>query len=303
MKKKYFFIKFNEAELRFHKVLKESGDLLLEDSNRIGSKPLTYANIDVFYRNEPIEFKKLALMPYVHGQFCISHRKKPSVICEGSHNDYPDPVNTNDVIYAIKRACHFMQFDIVTGEYDISRKIAGHILLEFFEDTLSIGNNLKILEKQINSCGYYLTKRFLSSKNGIRTYVYQFEPYKFHAGMIIIPDNVYHVTTIDAFNKIKVNGFNASSKSSRFNYPPRNYFFITNDLQLQAGYMYQANKIDFGNKGKNHIISITIELNKCGDVEWFTDPNFIIEKYGYVAIYCYEDISPNAIIDAKLLLV
>lgn len=303
MKKKYFFRKFNEAELRFRRVLKESQDLLIEDSNLIGSSSLTYSNMDVFYRNEPIEFKKPAVIPYVSGQFCISHRVSSFRLFEGSHKDYPDPVYTNELKYAIKRSCHFMKFDIATGEYDISGKIAGHVLLECFDDNLSIGNNLKLLEKQINACGYYLAKKFLRNKAGTRIYVYQFEPYKFHSGMISIPNNLYHVTNIYAFNKIKNEGFVASSKSGRFDYPPRNYFFIKRNLQLQISYMYQAQKLDFQNKGKNRIVSITIDSTLCNEVEWYTDPNFILENYEYVAIYCYEDISKDAIIGAQLLTV
>lgn len=155
-----------------------------------------------------------------------------------------------------------------------------------------VDNAYDLIKKLFDSCGYYETlKRWTKTK---KTLIIVFEP-KFPDESYSandLSDNFYHITTLQGWDKIQKMGFVPRGKNSIYNYPPRCYFFIEDDFDLMTEFMSQ-NKLKRGDKA----VILTLDTSKIKkDVRFWIDKQFI---GGDVAVYTYENIPPNTIIDAK----
>lgn len=162
-------------------------------------------------------------------------------------------------------------------------------------------NNVEIVEKAMNYCGYFLSAKNIPKFNFLveKNFIYlQFEP-KFQDDISLVLRNeetmLRHLTPYYNVDKIKNIGFSPRCKNEMFNYPGRIYFFrgsteIKSIISL-GKQLFLSNK-SLGNNGDYALF--TLDLNKIDEnVSFYIDPNYS------KGIFTSDNISPNSIIEIQ----
>lgn len=165
----------------------------------------------------------------------------------------------------------------------------------------NLGDNVKLIDKALNFCGYYISTTDEFDFNGEPWVTLQFEP-KFQENKKdeIISKHQYliHITPLYNLEKILKNGLSPKSKNKAFDYHNRVYLLYdfepnkpldTNIRAIHLGSQLCKKNDSVGNNGK--YVFLRIDIKQIGDIGLYYDPNLI---YG---CYTRENISPSAIVD------
>lgn len=185
-------------------------------------------------------------------------------------------------------------FDFIPEQIEVYKSEAENNIFHIIVYIPVINDNLKLLEKAMSLCGYYLgwPKREKIIEGQFNKL--QFEPMIQKDESKIIrkeEDKLLHLTPYYNVGKIKHIGFSPRSKNYVFEYPGRVYFMRgSTDEELIKSFgerLCTKNKSE-GNNGEYALI--TIDINKIPEnVKMYYDPNFTF------GIYVTENIKPNVI--------
>lgn len=228
--------------------------------------------------------------PYTIGQK-QRNRMKNKRLFEGLIKTYP----TSKTIQFIKHVLKKKNLPIgkfIENNYYNESDIADSI--NVITDGYSLTQDLNdTLIKSFDSCGYYLSTFYWTEDKNDG--VYQFEP-KYREEDLKgkeIGDYLYHITTANHYNKIMKQGFIPKSRSKKFNYPPRCYFFTEDDIEFMKEFMINSGKVKYNSE----LIVITIDTSKLNDdIKFWDDQLFVGED---IAVYTYDNIPTSAIINVE----
>ena len=161
-----------------------------------------------------------------------------------------------------------------------------------------IGNNVELVKKAMDLCGYYLgapKEEYIKPNTWAHL---QFEPkfQKDDTERIRNEESVlYHVTPKYNMKKIQRIGFSPRTKNGLFNYPDRVYFLRgscdDSEITAIAEQLRDANSSE-GNDGK--YVLFTVDVNMIpSDVPLYLDPNY---PYG---VYTGSNIKPDTIVSVE----
>lgn len=164
-----------------------------------------------------------------------------------------------------------------------------------------IYDNLKLIEKAMSLCGYFLS---YPKKDKIEDGLYnwlQFEPrfQEDESKKIRKSEHMLiHLTPYYNLKNIKKIGFSPRCKNTLFNYPSRLYF-LKGSLNKQEieniGYQLCKENNSIGNKNKKYVL-ITLDLKKIpNDTKMYSDLNY---PYG---IFITDNISPDVIKNIEII--
>lgn len=223
----------------------------------------------------------------------LVHKKHKNIVLEGLTMTYP----TKKTISYIKNTLEKKNLPIgefiennYYGESDIADSI--NVIVDGYSLTQELNDTLV---KLFDSCGYYQSCFYWSDDK--HDGIYQFEPkYQEDAfNATEIGDYLYHITTLNHYNKIIKQGFIPKSKNKKFNYPPRCYFFTECDVEFMIDFMHGSGKA----KQNDELILITVDTRKLkDDIKFWIDQLFVGED---IAVYTYDNIPNTAIINVEKL--
>lgn len=191
--------------------------------------------------------------------------------------------------YPIDKTVHYIKDYFKLNENDI--QIIDNCICIIIPD---VGENINIMKKVLNVCGYYPgTIKVYDIINGVKYKSIQFEP-KFQEDVgDDVRQNVrilYHITPFYNEHKILDNGFSPRNRNELFDFPDRVYFMKARpdkeiiDLGLQLN-KYNNSK---GNDGKYTVFEI--DATKIPEnIKIYKDLNY---KYGY---FITDNLSPTCI--------
>ena len=262
--------------------------------------PLLKGNFSIyekqgFSKNPEITYEKIE--DALH-EIPLIPRKLP--INEIAIQDVPAHLHTKPTAASIK---YILKRSILTEDFinpiyykEKSNAIAMCIIVAWNTHITEIErNNIISLFK---TCGYFLSNDRTVKDNGEEYTVALFEPYWPDVDMIRKPDIVYHITPQYNEKSIDKNGFITQSKSNRFDYPDRVYFFMTDDRVAMFNHIRASGKIK--NINENVVIyktSIPDNITLYLDSHVFDTNNEYIED----CVFSYNIISPNNIISKEIL--
>lgn len=251
-------------------------------------------------RTLPKKVMNAPIYPFVKGQKCVNGVKFN--INEGLTRTYPTVKTVEYIKSVINRLPNKDEGNIeffindykggLDSDYDVADfvnvVIDGYIVTQDLYDTIV---------KLFDSCGYYESSVYWSKEGD--DLIIQVEP-KFQNesySSTEIGDYLYHITTLNGWRKIQKNGFVPKSKNAKFNYPPRCYFFTKDDDEFMIEFMVTSDKLKKGDKA----VILTIDTSKVKDtVKFWQDPLFVGAD---IAVYTYENIPLNTVVDTKEIIV
>lgn len=263
-------------------------------------EPLSYDYLIKRHEGLPKEYFKPTNIPYNSDKRVVYTIPKEHSLEEGLIKTYPTSKAIDYVCKELNEKGYpvtpqYFYTAIPNDDNTIYGKIVFMIPFDYLNKEID-----DILKQCFNLCGYYLGAFFKQSDDlDNPCLVYQFEPkYQTNKENSTFSRYLFHATTANAAKKILKHGFCPSNRGKKvFNYDARCYFFTVYNKSLFDSFMEQSekeNKIN-SHSSNNDFKVITIDIEKCGDVTFFTDPNF---DYN-IAVYTYENIPPSAIVKCE----
>lgn len=156
--------------------------------------------------------------------------------------------------------------------------------------------NIKLMNKAMNMCGYYLAAPKNITGDGWLNLQYESKFPKNITSDILSSETVlYHLTPLCNKDKILHIGFSPRCKNDLFNYPSRNYFIrgsADEKKVMDIGQQLYDNNAKVSNTGEYCLF--VIDLSKISDnIKFYADSNY---QYG---VFTYDYIKKDCIIDFK----
>lgn len=242
-------------------------------------------------------YRRFTKTTYCRDKYCVFPLFKKQPINEGVTKTYPsrkvEKLIRKSVISKGVEGVRFFR-------WDDKKEIAGHIIVTFYDGYDDTNSELE-LRRIMTQCGYHFATTFVEEINGERLRCYQFEPlYQNNKSLNLKSKFLYHLTTVNNFEKIKKYGFCPKFQCVKdSSYPSRVYFFSVYDQDLFTDYILQSEKKnktfnketkELNSESKFIVIQIDITRLDIKKVQFFSDPNF-----DGIGVFTYNNIPSNTI--------
>lgn len=224
----------------------------------------------------------------------------PNNIVEGVSKTYPSKKAVKMVINNLKSKKEL----IPNSLYDLEARlnnindshIEKHLNFCLTQDDFS-ESLFDLIKNAFLGCGYDLGAKWTANNYGERVEVLQFEPLYANEKTTELGDFFYHITTKQAYSKIKKIGFTPTNKCKvkGFTYTGRCYFFVRDNEDEMINYIKQSLKIENNDDGNLGCVIIKIDRTKISNMRFWGDPNMQDGK----AVFTYENVPPTAIESIK----